>query len=78
MNLLLSIAVVLSGLDTPAVKLNSVGAGDIIDGFLFHIAVGCFNITALVVILSGGVNLVGGVTDSVLASEALLDLVGFF
>lgn len=76
LNLLLSISVVLSGLDPSAVKLDSVGAGDIIDGLLLHIAVGCLNIDTLVVILGGGVNLVGGVTDPVLSSEALLNLVG--
>ena len=62
-------------LDTSAVKLDSVGAGDIIDDLLLHVAVWCLYIAALVVILGGGVDLVGGVTDPILASEALLDLV---
>ena len=74
-NLLLSISVIVGRLDTSAVKLDSVGAGDIIDDLLLHVAVWCLYIAALVVILGGGVDLVGGVTDPILASEALLDLV---
>ena len=74
-NLLLSISVIVGRLDTSAVKLDSVGAGDIIDDLLLHVAVWCLYIAALVVILGGGVDLVGGVTDPILASETLLDLV---
>ena len=73
---LLPIPVVLGGLHPLAAKLDCVGAGHIIDHFLLHVAVWCLHVGALVVILSGGVNLVSGVTHPVLPSETSLDLVG--
>ena len=39
-------------------------------------AVRCLHVAALLVILGGGVDLVGGVADPVLPFEASLDLVG--
>jgi len=77
-NLLLSISIILCGLLAPTVELNSVGAGDIIDDLLLHVAVRSLDITALVIVLRGGVYLVRGVTDAILAREASLYLVGFF
>merc|ERR1719350_2652680 len=74
--LLLAIAIVLGGLLPLAVKLHSIGAGDVVNHFLLHEAVGCLHVAALIVILSGGVDLVGGVADPVLPREAPLDLVG--
>ena len=58
-----------------AIELYGVGTSDIVNGFLFHVAVGCLHVTALVVILGGGINVVGGVAHPVLPSEAPLDLV---
>ena len=58
-----------------AIELYGVRTSNIVDGFLFHIAVGCLHVTALVVILGSGINVVGGVAHSVLPSEAPLDLV---
>merc|ERR1719352_287008 len=48
----------------------------IVLGGHLHVAVGCLHVAALVVILGGGVNLVGGVAYPVLPCEAPLDLVG--
>merc|ERR1719452_269811 len=78
LNLLLTVTVILRRLNTPAVKLNCVGASYIVNNFLFHVTVGCLDIATLVVILGDGVNLVGGVAYSVLPSEALLNLVSLF
>ena len=75
-DLLLPIAIVLGCLLPLAVELDGVGAGHVVDDFLLHEAVGCLHVAALVVILSGGVDLVGGVADPVLPCEAPLDLVG--
>merc|ERR1719504_144729 len=75
-NLLLPIAIVLGGHLPLAVELHGVGAGHVVDNLLLHVAVRCLHIAALVVILGGGVDLVGGVTDPVLSCEAPLDLVG--
>jgi len=77
-NLLLSIPIRLRGLLAPTVELDSVGAGYIIYDFLLHVTVGRLDITALIIILRGGVYLVCGVTDAILAREASLYLVCFF
>merc|ERR1719508_321360 len=66
---------ILGGLLPLAVELHSIRAGDIIDGLLFHVAVGRLHVAALVVILSGGVNVVCGVAHPVLPCEAPLNLV---
>ena len=57
-------------------NLHGVGTGHVVDDLLLHEAVGRLNISALIVILGGHVNLVGGVAYSVLPCEAPLDLVG--
>merc|ERR1719504_602039 len=75
-NLLLPIAIVLGSHLPLAVELHGVGAGHVVDNLLLHVAIRCLHIAALVVILGGGVDLVGGVTDPVLSCEAPLDLVG--
>merc|ERR1719370_1726380 len=74
-NSLRSIAIVLSALVPLAVELNGVGAGHVVDDLFLHVAVRGFYIGALVVILGGHVDLVGGVANSVLPREASLDLV---
>ena len=56
-------------------ELHGVSAGHVIDHLLLHVAVGCFYIGALVVVLGGSIDLVGGVTHPVLPSEAPLHLV---
>merc|ERR1719167_26139 len=76
-NLLLSIPIRLRGLLAPTVELDSVGAGDIIYDLLLHVAIRRLDITALIVILRGGVYLVCGVTDAILTREASLYLVCF-
>merc|ERR1719504_633978 len=75
-NLLLPIAIVLGGHLPLAVELHGIGAGHIVDDLFLHVAVRCLHVAALVVILGGGVDLVGGVADPVLPCEAPLDLVG--
>merc|ERR1719167_1850904 len=76
-NLLLSVSIRLRGLLAPTVELDSVGAGDIIYDLLLHVAIRRLDITALIVILRGGVYLVCGVTDAILTREASLNLVRF-
>merc|ERR1719435_127409 len=70
-----TIAIVLCALVPLAVELHGVGAGDVIDHLFLHVAVRSLHVSALVVILSGHVYLVGGVAHPVLTSEAPLHLV---
>merc|ERR1719167_2073446 len=77
-NLFLSISIRLRGLLASTVEFDSIGAGDIVNNLLLHVAVRRLDITALVIVLSGGVNLVSGVTDAIFASEASLNLISFF
>merc|ERR1739838_237698 len=56
-----SIAVVLGTLHLAAGELHGISAGHVIDHLLLHVAVGCFYIGALVVVLGGSIDLVGGV-----------------
>merc|ERR1719482_1198568 len=74
-DLLLSVSIVLCGLLPLAVELDCVGASDIVDCLFLHVAIGSLHVAALVVILSGGINVVSSVAHPVLASEAPLDLV---
>ena len=74
-NPILVVAVILGGIDPLAAELNRVGAGHIIDHLLLHVAVWCFHISALVVILGSSIDLVGGVAHPILPSEAPLHLV---
>merc|ERR1739838_124647 len=74
-NLLLSISVILCCLLPLAVELDCIGAGDIVDRFFLHVAIGSLRVAALVVVLGGGVNVVSGVAHPVLPSKAPLDLV---
>merc|ERR1719167_532193 len=76
-NLLLSVSIRLRSLLAPTVELDSVGAGDIIYDLLLHVAIRRLDITALIIILGGGVYLVCGVTDAILTREASLYLVCF-
>merc|ERR1719320_1041951 len=71
-----SIAIVLGGLVPLAVELHGVGTGNIVDYLFLHVAVRGLHVSALIVVLGGHVNLVGGVAPPVLASEAPLHLVG--
>merc|ERR1711875_213938 len=72
-----SIAIVLGGLVPLAVELHGVGAGNVVDYLFFHVAIRGLNVCALIVVLGGHVDLVGGVAHPVLASEASLYLVSF-
>jgi len=74
-NLLLAITVRISGLLASAVEFYSIRAGNVIDHLLFHIAVRCLDIAALVIILGSGINLVGCVTNTILSSETPLNLI---
>merc|ERR1719209_2708602 len=71
------IAIVLSALVPLAVELETIGASYVIDDFLLHVTIRSLKVRALVVILGGHVNLVGGVAHPVLPREAPLHLVGF-
>merc|ERR1712002_282231 len=77
-NALGSIAIVLSTLVPLAAELHGVGAGHVVDHLLLHVAIWRLEVSTLVVILGGHVYSVSGVTDSILACEASLDLVGLF
>merc|ERR1719334_1725965 len=74
-NSLWPIPIVFGRLVPLAVEFYGVGACDIVDDFLLHVAIGCLDIGALVIILCSHVDLVCGITDPVLASEASLDLI---
>merc|ERR1719187_816171 len=71
-----SVTIILSALISLAVELYRICTGHVVDDLFFHVAVRGFNICALVVILGGHVDLVGGVAHSVLPRETSLDLVG--
>merc|ERR1719209_143749 len=71
------IAVILGALVPLAVELDSVGASHVVDHLLLHVAIRSLQVGTLVVILGGHVDLVSGVTDSILACETSLDLVSF-
>merc|ERR1711875_161931 len=70
-----SIAIVLGGLVPLTVELHGIGAGNVIDYLFLHVAIRGLHISALIVVLSGHVDLVGGVAHPVLASETPLHLV---
>merc|ERR1719186_1626227 len=70
-----SVAIILGAFVPLAVELNRVCAGHIVDDLFLHVAVGGLDISALVVVLGGHVDLVGGVAHSVLPRETSLDLV---
>merc|ERR1711942_550755 len=73
-----AIAIILGALVPLAVKLHGVCTGHIVDDLLLHVAIRGLDIGALVIVFSGHVDFVRSITDSVLASEAPLDLVSFF
>ena len=75
-DLLLAITIGLGSLLTSAVEFYSVRTGDIIDHFLFHVAVGSLDVTALIIILGGGINFVGCITNTVFSCETSLNLIG--
>merc|ERR1719508_662275 len=65
-DLFLTVAIVLGRLLPLAIELDGIRTCDIVNGLLFHITVRCLHVTALVIILRGGVNVVGGVAHPVL------------
>merc|ERR1719312_1825285 len=71
-----SVSVVLGAFVPLAVEFNRICAGNIVNHLFLHIAVRSLHVGALVVVLGGHVDLVGGVAHPVLASEAPLHLVG--
>merc|ERR1719233_1644861 len=71
------IAIVLSALVPLTVELETIGTSHVIDDLLLHVTIRSLKVRALVVILGGHVNLVGGVANPVLAREAPLHLVRF-
>merc|ERR1719420_1441226 len=70
-----SITIVLSRLVPLAIELHGICASHIVYDFFFHIAIRGLHVGTLVVVLGSHINLVGGVTHPVLASEAPLHLV---
>merc|ERR1711942_125909 len=76
-NTLWTITVILRALIPLAIEFNRIRTSNIIDDLFLHVAVWCLDICTLVIILSSHVYLVGGVTNSILPSEASLDLVSF-
>merc|ERR1711875_19831 len=72
-----SIAIVLGRLVPLTVELHGVGTGNVVDDFFLHVAIRGLHVSALIVVLSGHVDLVRRLTHPVLASEAPLHLVSF-
>merc|ERR1719334_2198505 len=70
-----TIPIVFGRLIPLAVEFYRVSASDIVNNFLLHIAIGCLDIGALVIILRRHVDFIGGIADPVLPSEASLDLI---
>merc|ERR550519_987104 len=60
-----SITIVFGALVPLAVKFHGVSSGHVVDNLLLHVAIRCLDIGTLVIILSGHVDLVGGVAHSV-------------
>merc|ERR1711875_44851 len=73
-----TIAIILGALVPLTIEFDRISTGNIVDDLFFHEAVRCLDICTLVIVLGGHVYLVGGVTNSVLAREASLDLISFF
>merc|ERR1719312_187163 len=73
-----TIPIVLGALVPFAVELHGVSTGHIVDNLLLHKTIRGLNIGALVIVFCGHVNFVRSITDSILASEAPLDLIRFF
>merc|ERR1719481_433894 len=72
-----TIAIVLGALVPLTIEFDGICTGYIVDNLFFHEAVRCLNISTLVIILCSHVYLVGGIANSILASEASLDLISF-
>merc|ERR1719312_1508848 len=72
------VSVVLGALVPLAVEFDRIGAGNIVNNLFLHVAVRSLHVGALVVVLGGHIDLVGGVAHPVLSSEASLHLVGLF
>merc|ERR1719184_476931 len=72
-----TVPVVLGAFVPLAVKHHGVRAGNIVDHLLLHVAIRRLQVSALVIILRGHVDLVCCVTNPVLARKAPLNLVGF-
>merc|ERR1719184_429477 len=70
------IAIVLGALIPLTIKHVGICASHVVDDFLLHVTIRSLEVRALVVILSGHVDLVGGVANPILACEAPLDLIG--
>merc|ERR1712168_470975 len=77
-NTLGPIAIILCALIPLAVEFHGVGAGHVIDNLLLHVAIRRLQVSTLVIILGGHIDLISGVADTVLACEAPLDLVSLF
>merc|ERR1719481_1067560 len=77
-NALRTIAIILGALVPLTIEFDRVSTGYIVDDLFLHVAVGCLDISTLVIILCSHVDLVGGVANSIFAREASLDLISFF
>merc|ERR1719184_135575 len=73
-----SISIVFGALVPLTIKHHGVGAGHVIDDLLLHVTIRSLKVSALVIVLGSHVDLVGGVTNAILARETPLDLVSFF
>merc|ERR1719342_1807843 len=67
-----SIAIVLGRLVPLAVEFHGIGAGNVVDNLFLHVAIRGLHVSALIVILSSHVDLIGGVAHPVLTGEAPL------
>merc|ERR1719347_683110 len=73
-----TVAVVFGALVPLAVELHGVSTGHIVDDLLLHVAIRGLDISALIIVFCRHIDFVRSIADSILTSEAPLDLVSFF
>merc|ERR1719312_335923 len=73
-----TVAVVFGALVPLAVELHGVSTGHVVDNLLLHVAIRGLDVGALIIVFCRHVDFVRSIADSILPSEAPLDLVSFF
>merc|ERR1719312_1417137 len=73
-----TVAVIFGALVPLTVELHGVRTGHIVDDLLLHVAIRGLNVRALIIVFCRHVDFVRNIADSILTSEAPLDLVSFF
>merc|ERR1711915_994174 len=73
-----TVTIILGRFDSFTIKFNGVGACYVIDNLLLHVAVRSFDVDALIIVLSRGINFESCVAYTILPCKASLNLVSFF